>query len=199
MKRRECLTSIGGCAAAVLSGCSNALVSNRGLSTNASSDDRGTAGEPSSSHECRYHDWPRLSIEGNVVSHGEIPDVSLSSNEREYKRGDQIVFQLVNTSTEDVVVGDKDSFDIQRKEGTDWVSIYRGYGGVQTFTGSSYSPGEIFDWSFSLTAASLSRREENTFAVCEPLQTGKYRFVFFGIDPRDSETGGISLPFTVTS
>jgi len=48
--------------------------------------------------------------------------------------------------------------------------------------GLSHDPGEGLEWGITLTESGLSEPQPAAYRVCPALRTGRYRFVFWGVD-----------------
>jgi hypothetical protein len=118
----------------------------------------------------------------------------LSLNEEVYEYGDEVIATLVNTSDEEKSTGAKGKIDIQYKD-DGWNTIF-GKPANEDFVDplilASHSPGEGWEWGFTLTEEALSELNlpgAPTVKLYQELKTGEYRFVYWDLEGDDRAIG----------
>lgn len=136
----------------------------------------------------------------NGVCYDRCDGFTLKSSKNEYHTGERARFKILNNSNNIANTGSKNKYDIQKKNGQDWQSIYETNNWVWTYVGIPHSPGEGFTWELKLDDSSLDRgvNESHSLRVCEPISPGKYRFVFFGLDSGKPSNNSIATRFQLT-
>ena len=135
--------------------------------------------------------WGDVDYDGETVQ-------ELRIEETEYDYGDTARIQLTNVSDADIHVGNRAKYNVQAYTESGWQDVrvtdedrYFEY----TDEAINHPAGDTFEWSFELTESGLV---EGTFhdhaEVCPDLQTGRYRFAFWGIiDGADAVGVGFDL------
>lgn len=102
--------------------------------------------------------------------------------------GDEFTVRLRNASDGEAMTGNRRKFDVQRDTGDGWTTVYRVE--KQTFwsdVGVVHEPGEGFAWELSVTPDGLTP-PDSPYRVCDPVQPGSYRFVYWGVTPPEEES-----------
>ncbi|MFC4989525.1 MSCRAMM family adhesin SdrC [Saliphagus infecundisoli] len=105
--------------------------------------------------------------------------------------------------------GTGEKFTVERETDDGWESIYRVNSALETWMdmGSikpeSSPPTAWFEWSLTLTREGMAKPTlgETPYAVCELLEPGTYRFVYWSVsspEGREDTDLGIGSEFTVT-
>lgn len=136
--------------------------------------------------------YERVAVERGSVT-DELDGLVLGSNATSVQPGAEVQFTLTNESPEANESGNRSKYDVQRRSDGDWRSIFwepadDGVGYSDELV--SHSPGEGFTWEFTMDPVLLStdvRHGDGHRKVCDPLQPGSYRFVFFGKTAYDEE------------
>lgn len=136
----------------------------------------------------------RLDRPSESVSYGQVNGFELTASADTVARGEDIGFTLmwVESTGEDPTTGNDEMFTIDQKAENGWQSIYRirdppnaGWTSLAHPAPSNESPPvSWFEWSFTATQDGLAHSTQFNvpYAVCEPLTTGTYRFVYWGLD-----------------
>ncbi|MFC6951540.1 hypothetical protein [Halorubellus litoreus] len=108
--------------------------------------------------------------------------------------GDSLTVSLVNESTESRTTGLRWKRDIHHRVGDRWHTVlgneWGGYGGPQP--GHEHAPGEGFRWTFPFDREGIETSLlGDSVRVCGPVEPGRYRFVFWGINPVDASSNGV--------
>jgi hypothetical protein len=122
---------------------------------------------------------------------------------REISIGDTVTVSITNTSGEERTTGVKQKYDIQRKSGEAWRSIFGVVRERPIYSdkGITHQPGEGFQWEFEFSSEGLSEEDssEPTYKVCNSLRNGEYRFVYWGVPSKRGETNeAIAVRFSVS-
>lgn len=109
------------------------------------------------------------------------------------------------------MTGNDEKFTVERETDDGWTSIYRlpeyyGWNDIGITKPDLSPPATWFEWSFELTRERMEHSTElNTpYAVCDPLEPGTYRFVYWGVTtPAERESDweteyAIGVEFQVT-
>lgn len=109
------------------------------------------------------------------------------------------------------VTGNAEKFTIEREAGDRWDPIYRipehgGWNDIGIEKPELSPPVTWFEWSFTLTGEGMEHSTEvNTpYAVCDPLEPGTYRFVYWGVTTSEERVSdweteyAIGVEFRVT-
>lgn len=187
MKRRQYLSVAGSGIAIIGSGCIG----------NSAPGNSHTDEPISTPSDCEGHS--RFShVDG--VTYDEYGDFTIRTDSNQYSIGDEMVAQLTNVSDEKAYTGTKEQYDIQKKYGDEWVSIYWSDGFSWVFTGTPHSPGDGFKWELLLNDDDLQVGSEgHALKPCGPLKPGHYRFVFFGVNIDDRNQNGLASRFKIVS
>ncbi len=192
MDRRHFLGASGG-VLSTLAGCPGRSTP----SPEASSTDSSTGGSSCTD------DLDHVSV-GAEVKSGPLAGFALEVFEESVTFGSQLTVSLKNVTETERTSGNKQDYDVQRQTDAGWKSVFwRPKTGYWTDEALSHAPGEGFTWRLSFTQKGLrSLENQPAYYVCLPLETGTYRFVYFGISPKqesDFETEfALGSSFTVT-
>ena len=103
-----------------------------------------------------------------------------------FERGDEIDLRLLNVSNASLTTGNKHKYNLQLQTEAGWEEV-RGTTGdpseiLYTDVGFGHAPGEGFKWTFELSEDRLlaGHTHEDDLAVCPDLQSGRYRFAYWG-------------------
>lgn len=105
--------------------------------------------------------------------------------------GDSLSLDFRNLASVAQTTGSRDKVDVQRQTADGWRSVFgRPSGEVWTAEAITHDPGEGFDWELSVGEGGCSFAEplHPQYRSCSPVESGQYRFVFWGIiDQTDGE------------
>lgn len=203
LSRRRALRASAGLAAVAAAGCLGARDPGSADDDGGSpttDDQPGTASttEPPGSGECG-DDYDPLPTAFDVVEYGSLAGFELSVEPESVPVGGAFEVRLRNASGEEQVSGNRRKFDVQRETGDGWETIYGAEGRVVwTDEGVPHAPGEGFTWAFAATPAGMTG--ENTdppFAVCDPVEPGSYRFVYWGLTSREERESDFETEYAV--
>lgn len=170
------------------------------LGTGAGSGSEATDGGPSTSTQGCAGVEP---IEARwTVRTGSLAGFSLTLSDAVVPRGSDLTVALTNTADERRVSGNKQKYDVQRRTDGEWRSILsKPRDVVFTDEGISHAPSTGFDWELTISPSGLVTADA-PFVVCDELDPGRYRFVYWGLTPkaeRDAETEyALGAAFEVT-
>lgn len=122
--------------------------------------------------------------------------LSLRVEETAYEYGDTVRIQLTNVSEGEVGTGNREMYNLQvyTEDGWQDVRVKEGDFGY-TEEAINHPPGGGFDWTVELTETGIV---EGTFhddaEVCPDLQSGRYRFAYFGVFGE----GAVAVSFDLT-
>ncbi|ERH13429.1 MAG: hypothetical protein J07HB67_02468 [halophilic archaeon J07HB67] len=119
-----------------------------------------------------------VSIPVTVVD-SETFDLSVSPG----SSGGRVVVTLENTSQQVALTGNRGKFDLQTAVDDSWESVVeRPDGEYWTDEAITHAPGEGFEWRLGLgPGLTLDDETRPSYVVCEPLDPGVYRFVYWGV------------------
>ncbi len=124
---------------------------------------------------------------GNYERNG-TTRLALRVDDLAYQQGDTLNVGLTNVADESVETGNSATYNLQVRTEAGWedVRVIDGDGFTYTDEAVSHGPGEGFDWSIDLTEAGIIEASGHGNAdVCPALQSGRYRFAYFGV-PEDA-------------
>lgn len=127
-------------------------------------------------------------VEDFVVKYNTLGGFDLTTTKERIAVGDQITFRLENVTDEDKVSGVKSKYTIHRKTAKGWRDIFyapdsEGIYGYHDL-GMNHPPGDGFTWELTFNQSGLAHDIEGgmgSLDVCTPLQSGTYRFVYWGV------------------
>ncbi len=145
---------------------------------------------------------PRWVVEGS----GPLGGFNLTTDQQTIALGDNITVSLRNVTDSTQTTGNRQKYDVQYRDSDGWHTIF---GVIDNYAwndmGIGHEPNRGFTWEFPFTRDGLSNIAENSgYGVCAPINSGKYRFVYWGITTEqekeeDYETDyALGVPFTVT-
>lgn len=141
-----------------------------------------------------------------VVEPGPMDGFELTTGPQSVSIGGTLDVELSNVASTERTTGPKADYDIQHRAPGGWQSIFRTDQRNYVSPGISHPPGDGFTWEISMTRRGLTqidrRWDQTNLYVCEPLEPGTYRFVYWGVAPPvEFDTDGeyaIGKEFTVT-
>jgi len=97
--------------------------------------------------------------------------------------GNRVVVTLENTSRRAALTGNRGKFDVQTTVDDSWESVVqRPEDRYWTDEAIRHAPGEGFEWRLGLgPGVTLDDDTHPSYVVCEPLDPGTYRFVYWGV------------------
>lgn len=167
MKRREFVGAVLAGLSVLSSGCLDTAVQGLGV---------GAVGERCSEEGLRpvsksyRQDDPRY-VEGGANG------LYVAASAKTVGHGETIGFAVSNASDHAISIPERDAFAVQHRvqgqwRDVVWTSERRGFG-----RGTQIGPGETLIWTLQMDQEGLETEEDRH--VCNPLETGAYRFVFF--------------------
>ncbi len=121
---------------------------------------------------------------GDLEQDGE-PALALRVDEEAYEYGDTVRFALTNVSDEALGTGNRAKYNFQVATTDGWQDVRvidedRHF--EYTDEAINHAPGGGFEWTFELTESGLVKDTYHSDAmVCPDLQSGRYRFAYFGV------------------
>jgi len=145
---------------------------------------------------------PRWVVEGS----GPLAGFNLTTDQQTIALGDTLTVSLRNVTGNTQTTGNRRKYDVQYRNSNGWHTIF---GKKDNYfwndIGIEHQPSQGFTWQFPFSRDGLSNiAENNGYGVCAPINTGTYRFVYWGItteqeEKEDYETDyAIATSFTVT-
>lgn len=167
------LGSIAGCVDRVLFGVSGSVRPDEGPETAPSElicDDEGFERHPAGYEEEGIH-W------------GDIDAFALRVDDLEFEYGDTAHITLTNTSLSEEGTGNRLKYNLEVYPEGGWQDVRERYGHTDELV--THSPREGFEWGIELTEEGIREEmpelEDDELTVCPDLESGRYRFVFFGV------------------
>jgi len=115
----------------------------------------------------------------DTVSEGPVDGFDLTLSTETVPLSGELTVQLENVATDKRVTESKQKYLIERRTDPGWQSIFRGPPeATRGLDAIHHPPGEVYTWTLPVTQSGLAY---GWYHVCEPLTTGTYRFVYFGI------------------
>lgn len=133
---------------------------------------------------------------GDFETDGETA-LSLRVEEIEYEHGDTASIQLTNVSDGNVATGNREKYNLQVYTDDGWqdVRVKEGdHGFGYTDEAINHPPGGGFRWDVELTEAGIVEGSSHDAEVCPDLQSGRYRFAYFGV----IGDGAVAVSFELT-
>jgi hypothetical protein len=179
-----------------LDGCTG--VTTQGGHDKSTSIDRETGaaspdGEPATvpeSHQCDEESFVRHfdGYEEDTLHSGTTGTYSLTSDELQFQYGDSADFTLRYTGSGTGQTGNKYKFNLELFTEAGWQEV-RGWSDGQqkpyTDEAVTHKPGVAFEWTIELTESGIAdvatETHANTLEVCPDLESGRYRFVYWGL------------------
>lgn len=136
---------------------------------------------------CRDEDPTVDRFDSWDVRYGTAFGFELTVTQKRLHHDEPLTVELRNINENSKATGVKNKFDIEYQTdslGSEWRSIYR-FSDNLGFSDDvvSHEPGEGFVWKVRTTAEGMKYRQD--FHVCDPLSTGQYRFIYWGIGDPD--------------
>lgn len=118
-----------------------------------------------------------------VVEPSPLDGFSLTVTRSTIALGDDLLVTLRNETEEERITGNRRKIDLQYRTSTGWQSVFHRLPHTGwTDEGISHGPGDGFEWSFTMSVDGLeSIVPDSRYLICSPLETGRYRFVFWGL------------------
>jgi len=118
----------------------------------------------------------------NPAYEGDDPSEALR-----FERGDDLRIEMTNVSNGTVEVGNHGKYNLEVHTEAGWTEVRGGDDGSRfEYTDEliTHRPGDTVEWEFSMTEAGLvdGGPHADVLRVCPDLETGRYRFVFWGAD-----------------
>lgn len=124
--------------------------------------------------------------------------LSLRVDDLEYEYGDTARIELTNVADEPVETGNRHKFNLQVYTEDGWQDVrVRDDGGHFGYTDEAieHQPGEGFTWTVELTESGvIDAGTYDDARVCPDLQSGRYRFAYFGV----IGDGAVAVSFDLT-
>lgn len=181
MIRRRFIRLAGVSWIAIVSGCLGTEPMSAGNSASPTTTD-------STDDSCQS-DLERIDLGWSATS-GPLDGFDLSLSAESVSTGETLVAKLKNVTEEQQDSGNRAKFDIQLRTDDGWQSIFWTDPYVAwTDEAISHPPGEGFNWEFEMTRNGLTTSRQNgpDYYVCRPLDSGRYRFVYWGLTNREDE------------
>lgn len=142
------------------------------------------------------------------IGYGSLGEFELIAEPNRVSLGENISFTLrwvTDDGAEPPVTGNSVQFTVEYNTGCGWQSIYHKHEQM-SWTSVGISKGEEasppltwFDWSFTLTQQGMEQSSEYnpSYTVCNPLQPGSYRFVYWGVSPPQEEESNWETEYAI--
>jgi hypothetical protein len=128
-------------------------------------------------------------VDGYEVTYDTFAGFDLTVRKETIARGEQITFRMENITDEEKMSGAKSKYRIHHETAAGWRNIFypaedsMGHPAYHDL-GVNQPPGEGFTWELTFSQSGLAHDIEEgagSLNVCTPLQSGIYRFVYWGI------------------
>lgn len=195
MERRQFTRIVGGVSVATVTGCLGGEETSSGSPESPMTSD--------TDNTCQS-DLERIGLDMTVGS-GPLDGFDLTLSNDSVSTGDTLVAKLRNVTEEQQDSGNRSKYDIQFRKDDGWQSLFWKDPYVAwTDEAISHAPGEGFTWELEVNRNGLSQSRQNgpDYHVCKALDSGSYRFVYWGLttkggDNTDSDPA-IGVRFEVT-
>lgn len=121
---------------------------------------------------------------GDFEADGDV-ELALRVDDLEYEYGDTARLTLTNVAEEEVDTGNRGKYNLQVYTEDGWQDLRVGdedWHFEYTDEAIIHEPGEGFEWEFELTESGIVEDAYHDDArVCPDLQSGRYRFAYFGV------------------
>lgn len=151
--------------------------------------------------QCPNTEFTRHPVNYEAVEWGDTAGVALRVSDTDFEYGDTARITLTNVSERYVSTGTETDWGLEIHTDDGWQEV-RGKVDSEAFTdtdlGADIPPGEGFEWTIALTEDGIVRPTPE-LVVCPDLVAGRYRFVYWGIEPavavafdlaREASSGG---------
>ncbi len=128
------------------------------------------------------------------VSYERAAGFELSVTPETIHRGERFTATLRNVAEQPRQRGVARKYAVHRWSDGEWRPVLAGAMGYNA-TALTQAPNETYSWTF---AANQSGLTANGIETCGPIETGRYRFVYFGITDTDGTDTAVAARFTVT-
>lgn len=113
--------------------------------------------------------------------------------------GETLSLRLRNVAAVEQTTGSRDKIDVQRETADGWRSVF-GRPPEQVWTDEAipHEPGEGFDWNLSVGDDGFEFAESvrPQYRTCDPVEPGRYRFVFWGVVGLGDDEPGVETAVT---
>jgi hypothetical protein len=118
---------------------------------------------------------------------GPVGGFVLSLDRETVSRGDTLTATLTNVTDSPQLTGNRHKYDIQYRSADGWHTILGTEFEQEAWAddAAGHDPGEGFSWELPLTQAGLSDASSK-YGVCSPLESGEYRFIYWGVIHEES-------------
>lgn len=120
----------------------------------------------------------------------------LEANDETYEYGDTAKFSLTNTSSEASSTGNsiRHGLEVYTEDGWEDVRVWISDDFFGYFDDLiSYPPDSGTEWTYELSDQGIADRFDGDVEICPPLQSGRYRFIFWGY--RSSSSLAVEFDF----
>jgi hypothetical protein len=194
LSRRRLLRGALGTTALGLAGCLDAA---NGLTADGSPVTSRTTTTPTTTDDADCTGYEPLPGTFDVVEYGTLGDFALSVEPETVATGDEFTVRLRNTADGEAMTGNRRKFDVQRDADDGWTTVYRVEGRMLwTDEGVVHQSGEGFTWDLSATRDGLAPAD-SAYRVCDPVQPGSYRFVYWGVTPPAEEESDFETDYAI--
>lgn len=138
-----------------------------------------------------------------VVGSETLPErasgIELTASTEAATLGDDIRFSLRNVGDATSLLGTPYKYELHRRENDEWVPVYYTAHFEWIDEGIEVAPDDGFDWAFTFDREGLHREnhQNSAYYVCSPLESGTYRFVYWGIIEADGGAEALATTFAV--
>ncbi|MFO7926853.1 hypothetical protein [Natronomonas sp.] len=148
--------------------------------------------EPIAALECdeegverHYSGFDSDDLAWGTVERDDDPILALRIDHPDYEYGDEARVRLTNVADRPIETGNDAKYNLQAYTEAGWQDVRvsdenRPF--AYTDEAIGHAPGDGFEWSFGLTEDGIEATSTHDHArVCPDLQSGRYRFVFWGV------------------
>lgn len=133
----------------------------------------------------------RVEHSEDAVQFGDTAEFSLRGNSLSVEYGESVQITLRNTTDETVETGNKHKYNLECYTQAGWQEV-RVWTSETTLPYTdeaiSHEPGEGFEWNMELTEEGIPAAtiHEDDLQVCPELESGRYRFTYWGLIGEDA-------------
>lgn len=134
---------------------------------------------------CDTPDFERQERHYDDATWGDAGAFTLRIDAVAYDYGHTAAITLTNVSGDRTVTGNRVKHQFEAYTEAGWQPVGGWADGdsvVYPDEGRIFQPGETLDWTIELTESGVSEPQSDEYTVCPALRSGRYRFVFWGVD-----------------
>jgi hypothetical protein len=154
---------------------------------------------PDAAVDCSDDTVEPVFVAGSETLPERVAGIELTASTEAVTLGDDIGFSLRNVDDQTHLLGTPYKYEIHRRENDEWIPVYYTDHFEWIDEGIEVAPDDGFDWAFTVAREGLQREnhQNSAYYVCSPIESGTYRFVYWGIVEADGGAEALAATFAV--